>query len=514
MRLAALDALGTMTCMDCQCAAGLRFAQCSAGPGWRGLSRIACTAVLLLLSRAGPGQPAIQSAHDPSRNLPEAAPRLMLDTQLPPAANPVSAAVPRPPQRRESLQALAADAAQSLPVIRAAAARARGDQERVAQARAPLRPNLAGSANLRQEFESSGATAPFRSAGGGVQLTVPLYRPQLSAAVDTAQFQFESTSTAQFETVRDLLAALGSAYVTAAQLEAETDSLAAERDVLLAQRDLNQKRMNGGAGTLVEVLETAARAELIQGQVRGAEGAEQLQLAEVSRLAGRAVHRVKRLAPDEAVPPAVPVSLPATAAAALALAQQDNATLRRLRLTADGARVNVYAQQAASSPALDLVGSLDRVTLESRGVQSQVPSALLGLRLTIPLADGGLIGARVGEARAGQERAEADLQDAELTLAADVAKAYADLGRAQAQLQANRAALAIGATSLRATVKAFQAGVRGNIDVLNAQQQAFTGQREVKRAQAALLLAQIRILALTGLLSVETLGRLEQALSN
>ena len=41
--------------------------------------------------------------------------------------------------------------------------------------------------------------------------------------------------------------------------------------------------MNGGAGTLVEVLETSARAELTQGQVRGAEGAEQLQLAEVSR---------------------------------------------------------------------------------------------------------------------------------------------------------------------------------------------------------------------------------------
>lgn len=451
------------------------------------------------------------------------APKLMLDTRLPSGITaprlPVAQAAGDASRvtasaaatgRRESLVVLATEAAQSLPVIRSAAARTRVDQERVAQARAPLRPSVAGSANYRQELENSGSTVPFRSYSGGLQLTVPLYRPQLSAGVDTAQLQFESTSTAQFETVRDLLAALAAAYVNAAQLEAETESLAAERDGLLVQRDLNQKRMNGGVGTLVEVLETAARAELIQGQVRGAEGAEQLQLAEVSRLAGKVVQRVKRLASDDAPPLAVP----GTAQSALALARQDNATLRRLRLAADSARANVRAQQGASSPSVDLVGSLDRTRLEASGAQSQIPSALLGLRMTIPLVDGGLISARVSEARAALDRTEADFQDAEMTLAADVSKGYADLGRALAQLQANRAALAISATSLKATVKAFQAGVRGNIDVLNAQQQTFTGQREVKRAQAALLQAQIRILSLTGLLNIEALAKLELALSN
>ena len=449
------------------------------------------------------------------------APKLTLDTRLPSIAQaPSGSSLTEGALRtgttgagqspRESLVSLAAAAVQVLPVIRAAAARARGDQERVEQARAPSRPSLAASANARQELESAGSTVPFRSYGAGVQLIVPLYRPQVSAAINTAQLQFESTSTAQMETSRDLLAALASAYVAAAQLEAETQSLVAERDGLLAQRNLNERRMNGGAGTLVEVLETSARAELTQGQVRGAEGAEQLQLAEVSRLAGRRVERVKQLGIDDAPQLIVPPG----AGAALALARQDNVTLKRLRLAADSAQANVRAQQAASSPVVDLVGSADRGSLVSRGVQSQVPSALLGLRMTVPLFDGGLIDARVREARAVQDRTEAEWQDAELTLTADVAKAYAELSRAQAQLQANRAALAISNTSLKATGKAFQAGVRGNIDVLNAQQQTFSGQREVKRAHAALLQAQIRVLSLTGLLNLDTLAKLEQSLSN
>ena len=244
------------------------------------------------------------------------------------------------------------------------------------------------------------------------------------------------------------------------------------------------------------------------GQVRGAEGTEKLQLAELARLANTPVERVLRL--GERTPGVV---VPATSGHALALAREQNATLKRLRLAAESARATVSVQQAGSSPVVDLVGNVERSRFEFNGSRSQTPSSQLGVRLSVPLFTGGLIDARVREAQASVERAEADLQDAELTLSADITKAFVDLERARGQLQANLAALAIANTSLNATVKAFEAGVRGNIDVLNAQQQTFSGRRESLRARSAIYQAQIRILALAGLLNMDQLGKLERMMS-
>lgn len=474
-----------------------------------------CRRVLQWLVLGVSGQLAVGLAAGPSDNQ-----RLIMETRLPVVGQaqlsmmPVSStagdrAGTQPPSGvRVRLSLLAAEAVRSLPLIRSVAARARGDQEKAEQARAALRPNAAATLRYQKELENSGTTMPFQNYAGGVQLTIPVYRPQASANVDAARLLFESTSAAKIETERDLLAALATAYIGAAQLEQETSSLAAERDGLIAQRDLNQRRMQGGAGTLVEVLETAARAELVQALVRGAEGAEKFQLAEVARLANAPVMRVMRL--GDGTPALI---VPPLADAALALARQENTTLTRLRLAADSARATVTAQKAGASPTVDLVGSMDRSRIEFGAVSSQAPSAQVGVRVAVPLFTGGLIDSRVREAEAAVERVEADLQDAELTIRADVAKAYADLDRAKAQMAANNSALAISLTSLKATGKAFDAGVRGNIDVINAQQQTFSSRREAMRARAAYLLAQVRILALTGLLSLDAIKKLEAALT-
>ncbi len=427
-------------------------------------------------------------------------------------ATPLGSITPRPDALsglpRVRLRELANQALRTQPLVMSADARSRADFEKVEQARTLLAPSVAGTLTLRREFENSGTTVPFQSLAAGAQTTVPIYRPQASANVNVAQFQFEATRSARFETERDLLAALSTAYVAAGQFEAETSLLQAERDGLATQRALNQRRMEGGIGTLVEVLETAARLEFLQAQIRGSQGAESLQLAELARLANGSLARVSRL--GERVPGLI---VPALRERALMQARERNATLVRLKLAADSARANLVAQRAGSSPAVDLVGNLDRSSLEVNGVRSQVPSALIGLRLSVPLFTAGLVDSRVREAQALIERADADLQDAELTLRADVAKAYADLARAQDQLEANLGALAIANRSLKATIKAFDAGVRGNIDVLNAQQQTFSGRRESLRARAAIYQAQIRILSLAGDLSVEQLGRLENLMS-
>lgn len=393
------------------------------------------------------------------------------------------------------------------PAIRAAAARVAVDDERLDQARAGLRPTATGSLGYQQEFARHGTTVPSRSQSGGVQGSLPLIRPQAYPGIDAAQFQLESTRAQSVETESDLLATLSTTYFTAVQQATETRTLVAERELLLTQRQINERRVQGGIGTLVEVLETAARADLLTGQVRGAEGAEKSLLAELARLALVPVNAVLSLK-DES--PALLV--PPKPQGALDIARAQSATLLRLRKALESARANVAAQRAAHLPTVDAVANLDRSRTLFEGGSALAPSTGIGVRMNVPLYAGGATQSRVREAHAQAVQAEEALRDAENTLQSDLAKAYADLEKAQLQLAANVGGLGIARAALDATAKAFAAGARSNIDVLNAQQQTFSAQREVARSRVAIQLAQTRILALTGTLNLDAMARLSQSL--
>ena len=411
------------------------------------------------------------------------------------------------------LMQLVTHAIANQPTLRAAAARARVDNEKVEQARGALRFNASGTLTYQQEFEQAGITVPYRNQAAGLQGTFPLYRPQASASIDVARFQFESTSAQSVETQNDLLAAIVNGYFGAVQLATETNTLRAERELLLDQRNINQRRMQGGIGTLVEVLETAARADLLNGQVRGAEGAEKVLLSELTRLSVMPVAAVRAMKDESPV-----LMVPNSAEAALDSARDFSATLLRLRKALDSARANVGAQRSAHLPNVDLVANLNRSRFQVKGTSTQdpitgiAPSTGVGVRMSVPLYTGGITKSRVHEAEAQVERAQAELQDAENTLQSEINKAYADLERAQSQLAANVAAFAISQSAFDATVKAFNAGVRSNIDVLNAQQQTFTSRREAARSRVAIQLAQTRILSLTGTLNLGSIASLARSL--
>ena len=68
------------------------------------------------------------------------------------------------------------------------------------------------------------------------------------------------------------------------------------------------------------------------------------------------------------------------------------------------------------------------------------------------------------------EKAEADLSDAQAVLGAELRKAYLDLERSRQQWGTQMGALEIAGNAFAATRKAFDAGVRSNIDLLHSQQ--------------------------------------------
>ncbi|MFM9969828.1 MAG: TolC family protein, partial [Burkholderiales bacterium] len=392
------------------------------------------------------------------------------------------------------------------PAILAADARVRADSERLEQARGNLRPTVGGTLGYRREFADSGATLPFTNLSGGVLVSVPIYRPQADAGIGQAQFQESVSRSAVAEARQEVLFRTVDAFLTAAQADEEASILIEEREILLGQRRLNQRRMEGGVGTRVELMETSARTETILAQIESVKNVYQAQLAELRRLSAARIDGVARL--RDSLPPLV---VPEIIDLAIAQAREKNAGLSRLDAALSAAKAGVEVQRAALLPTVSLVGNLDRSRFSASGSTSFLPSTSLGIQLAFPFSTGGIAESRIRETLALADVAQAQYDDAARIIETELRKAYLDLQRTIEQWRIQRGVFATANESLEATRKAFDAGARTNIDLLNSQQLTFATRRELLRARVGTLAAQIRIMTIIGLLNVETLQRLQSA---
>lgn len=151
--------------------------------------------------------------------------------------------------------------------------------------------------------------------------------------------------------------------------------------------------------------------------------------------------------------------------------------------------------QTDSQTTLDISSS--RPASHSRSYNKQW-DAYVGIRLNIPLLDGGLTNSRVRESVALQEKNALDLQRvrAEAALAAE--SAYLEAAGFLAEAQALKAAEISGQVALESNQMGYEVGLRINSDVLNAQQLLFTTRRDLMRAQVDALVATLRLKASVG----------------
>jgi outer membrane protein len=99
-----------------------------------------------------------------------------------------------------------------------------------------------------------------------------------------------------------------------------------------------------------------------------------------------------------------------------------------------------------------------------------------------------------------EEKARNDLEDARRTTAQNTRVAFFNLQSGQAQAKALEAAESSSKLALEATQLGYRVGVRVNLDVLNAQTQLFTTQRDLSKARYDVLLAGLRLRQAAGTL--------------
>jgi protease secretion system outer membrane protein len=330
-----------------------------------------------------------------------------------------------------------------------------------------------------------------------VQLRQPIVNLEAIARYRQGKVQTEQ-SAAQFEA--------NSGEVALRVVGAYSDALFAgdqlalskvQRDMYIEQQKVNQRLFEKGEGIKTDTLETQARLDLAEAQLLEAQDNLTAQRNNLEGVVGMEVGTLDKLSPDFRFDTLPQTSFEQWKAIALA----NNYDLQAARLAVESARLEIGKQRAGHAPRLDLIATYSKGDAETLNTYTQdTVNRSIGIQLNVPIYAGGAVSATTRQAVASHERAKADLEVKTNKVLIELRKAYDLTVSSVARVGALVKATESGKELMKATEQSIKGGVRINLDLLNAQQQLFTSQRDLAQARYSYLLGILRLRAAAGTL--------------
>jgi protease secretion system outer membrane protein len=292
-------------------------------------------------------------------------------------------------------------------------------------------------------------------------------------------------------------------------LEAYSGALLAQEQIGLArsqkrsyheQFKLNQRQFERGNGTKTDTLETQARFNLAQAQEIEAQDNQDSALRELERLVGTPLEigDLERLTEHFTVRPLQPNRYEAWRD--LAMAQ--NPELASMRHAVDVAQYEVEQNRAGFLPRLGLYASSGKSKSGSENTYNQrYDTDSVGIQLSIPLFSGGETLAATRQSSHRMQQSSYELDDKVAETLNQVRKMFNLSSSSAAKIKAYELGVESAQTLVLATRKSIAAGVRVNLDLLNAEQQLFNVSNELSKAKYDYLNAWTSLRFYAGVLS-------------
>ncbi len=382
-----------------------------------------------------------------------------------------------------------------------AKASAQSAEYRAAQADALARPSLSATAGLSHAQTDPTFTGlkNTTTASGSFNGRYPLFNRANGVTIEQAR---KSLLTAQADldsAEQDLIVRLSQAYFDVLAAQDTLATTGASKAAITEQLASAKRNFEVGTATITDTREAQARSDLASAQEIAAENDLRTKRVSLDTLVGRSDVKPKPLA----VPVALPSPMPANAEEWVTVADQQHPTVRRARAGLEVASLEISKARAAESPTVDAVASLGasdaRGSLPNYSRSAGTTTvASVGLQLNWPLYTGGLTQNRIKETLSLEEKARNDLQAARRGVAQGTRVAYFGVQSGLAQVKALEAAESSSKLALEATQLGYKVGVRVNLDVLNAQTQLFSTQRDLAKARYDVLLGGLKLRLASG----------------
>lgn len=351
-----------------------------------------------------------------------------------------------------------------------------------------------------EELQSGGkylSHPHYLSRSSTVQFRQPILNLDGVARYRQGKVQAEQGEAAYAAAGDEVAVRVTSAYMDALFAEDQVALSKVSRDMYLEQMHVNQHLFEKGEGTRTDMLETQARLDIAEAQLTEAQDNAVAARDTLAGIIGTDPGSLDKLA--EGFRPA-PVTLKSFEEWET-LARANNRELAAARLAVENARLDIGRNQAGHYPRIDFIAEYNKGDAQSINTYTQnTVNRTIGVQVNIPIYQGGAISASTRQAAANYERTQADVDARTSKVLVELRKAYSLAVSSVNKIEALEKAVASGQLLMKATEQSIKGGVRINLDLLNAQQQLYTSQRDLAQARYQYLLALLRLRAAAGTL--------------
>lgn len=389
------------------------------------------------------------------------------------------------------------------PALRAAQAGYRAALARVPQARSALLPQVQAAASVSDNTQRNsenpllqrfGFATDWDYSARDVSLTATqaLYQPAAHIATQQADNAARIAYVRLQQQDQGVMLQLAAAYFERLAAQDALDSLLTQQRATLRQLASAQRNFAAGNGTALDTRDAQARADLLAAQIIAARNRVALADSSLQDITGLPPGPVAPL--QAGLRPPVPDG---TLDHWTRAAERQAPAVQQARLELDNARLQARIADAGHGPTVDAFARLDRASTSGGsnlfpfGTRAELAS--IGVQARWPLYTGHRVESQQDEAAALLDQAQANLDGATLAASHAARDALLTLRSDVARLDALNTALASANASVDANRLGWTVGMRVNLDVLNAQAQAFDIQRQADQARDAVLLDGLRL---------------------
>jgi outer membrane protein len=404
-------------------------------------------------------------------------------------------------------------------VFAAARAAQRAGQEKFLQGRSLLLPNvnLAASSTYNDNSIQYHNAVPasgnyqYNNHGYGVTLVQPLYNQPKWIGYEESKVQVTQTDAQFGNAEQDLILRVAQAYFDVLIAQDGVRLAGVQKAAITEQLEQAKRNFEVGTATITDTYEAQARFDLVSAQEIAAQSNLEISKRALQLLTHTATAELRPLGAQFQLEGPQPASMEKWVEDAL----QRNWQLVIAQAAAALAGQEVKRNSAGHYPTLDLVANYSEnfANGSSQGVGVDSRTSAVGVQLNLALYQGGLIQSRQREAEANYDRAQEELESTRRNAALQTRQAYLGVVDGIAQVKALQQALKSSESLLEASKLGQKVGVRTNLDVLNAQQQLFSTQRDLYQAEYGYLISRLRLKAAAGTLAEDDLVLINRALN-
>ncbi|MFZ6646315.1 TolC family outer membrane protein [Undibacterium sp. TJN25] len=394
-------------------------------------------------------------------------------------------------------------------------------QEKPIQGRALILPTIAISGSdtrARNNVSSDAFLGSVEYTGNtnvyALTLSQPLFRwanwqqyqqGKLSLVVSEAQFALSQ---------QDLITRVAQAYFDVLAAQDTLTTLQAQKVAISEQLASAKRNFEVGTSTITDTHEAQARYDLTVAQEFAGVSDLQVKRAALQQIIGKEAGELNLLKPGIQLSAPQPERIDDWVASA----EKENYNVVASQVNVEIAQRDIQRNRAGHYPTVDLVVSSGRNSNSgippTIGTDSVAKNNSIGVQWNIPIFSGFGVDSRVRESIALEDKARNDLEFARRTAAQGARQSYFGVSSGLAQVKALEAAEISSQSALDSNKLGYQVGVRINIDVLNAQQQLYTTQRDLAKARYDTIMNGLRLKSAAGTLKEEDLAEVNGLLQH